>query len=495
MDRRGFFQKSGGAAAVAAAGATGMLASSPSVHAAVTSVLAENAAGNAPGLIPRPLKLHVSRQGGSTTDEWANYLVRHGVKHWLPSVPTSGGRNYWVPSDFGPVMDFAAKHGLTVECVTLPFLGSTHIDRERNPAIMMADSPQRDRDIESIQLCISAMAAAGIPAFKYNMSLLGVLTSGRIPGRGNSTYREFDASKLSDPGPTRAGIVTADSFWERIDYFLQRVMPVCDQYKIRAACHPQDPGTPPGGYQGVLENVLSQPYGMGLFKFLSLYESPYHGLNLCCGTLAEALWDPDAEIYDIVRALARTKRVFNIHLRNIEGHRDNFREVWPDEGVINYPKLIQVLAEEGFEYGIDPDHMPSSPDDSGNRQGFAQGFGYIEGVIKAVDTFSPPYPVKPTASLQVVPNVLNLRTPVGTVNTVLTVAGNADLRTWGISQVNANGVKALSYAVSGDGKSVVATFRKADIASTATGNQFNIVGSLRGAKGTLVASATVTALR
>jgi uncharacterized protein HemY len=28
---------------------------------------------------------------------------------------------------------------------------------------------------------------------------------------------------------------------------------------------------------------------MGLFKFLSLYDSPYHGLNLCIGVLAEML--------------------------------------------------------------------------------------------------------------------------------------------------------------------------------------------------------------
>ena len=60
--------------------------------------------------------------------------------------------------------------------------------------------------------------------------------------------------------------------------------------------------------------------------------------------LAEMLWDPQAEIYDIVRALARTKRVFNIHLRNIKGRRDNFQEVWADEGDIN--RLIEQLSED-----------------------------------------------------------------------------------------------------------------------------------------------------
>jgi mannonate dehydratase len=35
--------------------------------------------------------------------------------------------------------------------------------------------------------------------------------------------------------------------------------------------------------------VLSVPGGKGLFKFLDLHRSPYHGLNLCVGTLAEML--------------------------------------------------------------------------------------------------------------------------------------------------------------------------------------------------------------
>ena len=398
MDRRTFFQRSGG---VAAAGAAGLvLPSSGSAHvaAAVSSVVAEDDRhGEADGFPPprpirRPLKLHVGSQRGASTVAAAQYLVRHGVTHWVPSPPTSGDRGYWVPSDLYPVLDFAAANGLQVEMVALPFLGSTNVNTEKRPAIMLGKSPERDRDIEDIQRCIAALAAVGIPAFKYNMSILGVTRSASTPGRGNSTYSTFNAAQLTpNAPPTIAGIVTAEQFWERIDYFVQRVIPVCEQYKIQAACHPQDPGTPPGGYQGVLENVLSTPGGMGLFKFLSLHHSRYHGLNLCIGVLAEMLWNPQAEIYDIVRALARTKRIFNLHLRNIRGRRDNFQEVWADEGDINEARIVQILAEEGYPYSIDPDHEPNSPDDSGSMQGFAHGFGYIEALIKSVDTFSPPH--------------------------------------------------------------------------------------------------------
>ena len=56
--------------------------------------------------------------------------------------------------------------------------------------------------------------------------------------------------------------MNADAYWERITYFLQRVIPVATEYKVRMACHPQDPGMPPGkGYQGV-ETVLGSVAGL-----------------------------------------------------------------------------------------------------------------------------------------------------------------------------------------------------------------------------------------
>jgi len=43
------------------------------------------------------------------------------------------------------------------------------------------------RDIEALQMLIRNCAAAGIPSVKYNMNILGVLRTGRTPGRGDPT--------------------------------------------------------------------------------------------------------------------------------------------------------------------------------------------------------------------------------------------------------------------------------------------------------------------
>ena len=155
---------------------------------------------------------------------------------------------------------------------------------------MLAESPQRDRDIESLQTMIKNCAAAGIPSIKYNMSLLGVIRTERTPGRGDARYSTWRLKEAHPSTPlTRAGKVNADAAWERITYFLDRVIPVAQEYKVRMACHPHDPGVPPEGYQGV-NRVLGTVDG--LKKFISIRESPYLGLNFFQGTVSEMLENP-----------------------------------------------------------------------------------------------------------------------------------------------------------------------------------------------------------
>lgn len=252
---------------------------------------------------------------------------------------------------------------------------------------MLGDGAQRDRDIEDIQEMIAACSAAEIPAFKYNLSLLGVLrTDRRTPGRGGSLYSTW---RLADAVPrsplTRAGRVTAETAWERISYFLERIVPVCDEYQVRAACHPHDPGVPPEGYQGV-ERVLGTVEG--LKRFVAIQESPYHGLNLCLGSVAEMLRDPGNEIHDVIRYFGKRKKIFNIHFRNIQGHRDDFREVYPDEGDMNMLQVALTLQEVDYDGMLMPDHMPAHPDDPDKLEAFAYAYGYIKAILQAVEALA-----------------------------------------------------------------------------------------------------------
>ena len=309
-------------------------------------------------------------------------LGRFGIKNVVATAQSADGRLYATVEELKRLTDIADKYGMSVDVLNPPFLPSSHIDRERHPAIMLGESPQRDRDIEQIQTMIKNCAAAKIPCIKYNMSILGVLRTARVPGRGDTT---LSAYKLKDAHPdpplTRAGVVNADRYWERITYFLERVIPVATEYKVRMACHPNDSPVPLEGYQGVVAVLGTVD---GLKKFVSIKESPYHGLNFCQGSVSEMLQDPGKEIYDVIRWFGSRKKIFNVHFRNILGRRDDFMEVAPDEGSVDMFKAMRTYKEVDYPYMVHPDHVVASPSDMGGEY-TAFVYGYIRALIQAID--------------------------------------------------------------------------------------------------------------
>jgi len=334
--------------------------------------------------------LKLGCQSAPTTEAHLKYLARYGVRHicGYPQIESepAGGRLYATSDELNRMKDLAAKSNIEILCVGPPFLESSFIDREKHPAVMLAQSPERDRDIEALQTYIRNCALAGIPSIKYNMSILGVIRSGRKPGRGDesdSVWNLQDALAKPDAATlTRAGHVNADAFWERITYFLERIIPVANEYKVRMACHPHDPGVPPEGYMGI-DRVLGTV--AGLKHFITIKESPYHGLNFCQGTVSEMLANPGKEIFDVIRYFGTRDKIFNVHFRNIRGHRNDFTEVYPDEGDVDMVKAIHVYKEIGYQYMLMPDHVPTAASDPAGLQSFAFCYGYIRGLIQSVN--------------------------------------------------------------------------------------------------------------
>jgi mannonate dehydratase len=359
----------------------------------------------------QPAMMKLGDQTAPTNDTHLAYLARYGVRNICGYPQIKDGRLYATVDELKAMTDMADKYKISVDCTAPPFLESSFIDMEKHPAIMLAQSPERDRDIEALQTFIRNCAQAGIPSIKYNMSLLGVLRSGTRPGRGDAMDAVWNlgdaqaklrshstapvivgghddttgkAMTIDQPAAnvlTHAGHVDADAFWERITYFLDHIIPVANEYKIRMACHPQDPGVPPEGYMGI-NRVLGTIDG--LKRFISIRESPYHGLNFCQGTISENLEDPRTQIFDVIRYFGTRKKIFNVHFRNIRGHRNDFEEVFPDEGDIDFVKAIKVYKEVGYPYMLMPDHVPLAKNDPQSLQSFAFCYGYIRALIQSI---------------------------------------------------------------------------------------------------------------
>jgi mannonate dehydratase len=264
--------------------------------------------------------------------------------------------------------------------VQLP-MSSAPIETQESPHILLAKEPERQRELDSICALIERLAAAGIPAAKYNLTILGIPRTAREPGRGGSRNAAFRWSSADQAAPpSAAGVVSEDEYWERIDHFLAAVVPVATAAKVRLACHPQDPYTPPG-YRGVT-SVLGTVEG--LKRFVTMHESPYHGLNFCQGTVCEMLDDPAREIFDVIHWFGERGKLFNVHFRNIKGRRLDFMEAFPDEGDIDMARSIACYRDVGYPYMLMPDHVPQIDGRDPSGVAFAYCYGYIRALIDAL---------------------------------------------------------------------------------------------------------------
>ena len=311
------------------------------------------------------------------------FLARHGVTHFDATVDSL---------DTDTLMrhrEEAAKYGVDLEMVHIRLVESIGLA-----------SPERDRDIDTICGWIENAARAGLRGLNYNFCILNAPEAGgfiqrtaRRPGRGGTTYSSFVLSEYDNDARYAAGEVTREEAYKRAAYFLERVIPVAEEYGIQMACHLDDPSAP------VLNGVekWNWPAFEGLKRFSELVDSPWHGFNFCCGVAAEGLENPAEELPPIVRYFAERKKIFNVHFRNIRGGLHDFCETWPDEGDVNMYGIVKVLHEAGYPYMLMPDHAPHHADDVAPEsvskrvnQAWAFQFGYIIALIQAANHESAP---------------------------------------------------------------------------------------------------------
>lgn len=328
-----------------------------------------------------------------SSEENFRRFARHGVTHicgWYRIA--DAGRLHPTLDELKALTGLAARHKLVVE------MTDTAVGRGAHSALMLGGEG-REREIEAFQETIRACARAGIPSLKYYLSILPILRLEKVPGRADTQYWRWNYATAATPeGETRmtagdreelafirknyAGF-DADLFWERVNYVLERVVPVANEYKVRIAQHPHDPGMPPPGLAGI-PTILGTVDG--LKRFVAMHESPYHGLNFCQGTICENLDNPGTQLPDVIRWFGSRRKIFNVHFRSIRGHRNDFvAEVFPDDGEIDMVRAVRTYREVGYDGMLMPDHIPSLPGTAAHEKDemFSFGYGYIRALIQA----------------------------------------------------------------------------------------------------------------
>ena len=233
MNRREFMQLSGSATAGAA------------MAEAVVTATAAAQPSPAQSRASKPARMKVGTQHGDS-DAILRAMAGFGVTNICSRLPSAKMDDAWSvegltrPQGTRGVLRHQPRHGAA----------APQLQRDlelREPCDHAWPSADRDRQIDDICQMIRNCARAGIPGVKYNLTFIGVPRTTPTVGRGKARYSTFVyAEGKQEPPLTEAGRIDTDTYWERITYFLDRVVPVANEYKVRMGCHPQDPGMPKG---------------------------------------------------------------------------------------------------------------------------------------------------------------------------------------------------------------------------------------------------------
>lgn len=241
--------------------------------------------------------------------------------------------------------------------------------------------PGREEEIETMQQLIANMGAAGIPVLCYNfMAQMGWFrTSTTTRTRGGALVSSYDHALMKDAPLTEAGVVGESQLWENLHYFLEQVVPVAEQARVRLALHPDDPPiTPIRGVSRILRSADA------LEKAVSLVPSAYSGITLCQGTLATA----GEAIPAVIRRFAGLGKLFFVHFRDVKGTPERFVETFHDDGMTDMYEAMKTYVEVGYDGPARPDHVPTMEGEDNANPGYELlgrlfGVGYIKGLMEA----------------------------------------------------------------------------------------------------------------
>ena len=321
------------------------------------------------------------RGAGMTDRANLEYNLRSNVRSLTVQMEHVGDDGSWELDELKRMRDNCDKAGVQLEAI-----------RMDSGYITLRKGAERDRRLDAVLGNIRKASQVGVKIITNHWWVIPIRRNTTAPGRGGSTYAALKLEENWKDLPIgKSGRVDTDDYWERISTFLHAVIPVCKEHDVRMACHPYDPPGLPFGYQGV-DSWDSPSLFEGIKRYEAVVDSPYNGFQLCLGTCGEGLKNPRTDILPIVQYLADKGKIYQVHMRNIRGGylntadpRFNFAEVYPDEGDIDFVKVMRILRDAQYAHAILPDHMPSHPDDPGKLQAYSFGYGYIHALIQAVN--------------------------------------------------------------------------------------------------------------
>ena len=178
-------------------------------------------------------------------------------------------------------------------------------------------------------------------------------------------------------------LISADQVWANYECFIRAVMPTAEKCGVRMALHPDDPCLPSlGGYARIFGSVEAYDRAYALFP------SPSNAVTFCQANFK--LMGADLE----KTARHFGKRIAFIHVRDVEGTKEDFTELFHDQGDTDQFALMCAYREIGLDVPVRGDHVPEmvydrvlTPDGTPGYFTLGRLFanGYLQALLKGTN--------------------------------------------------------------------------------------------------------------
>ena len=292
---------------------------------------------------------------------------------------------------------------------------------------------EREEALAHYRELLESMGRLGIKLLCYNFMVgKGWSRTGVREGRGGAkaTYfslKEIEKGRTSDLGHQTSSSevgslksevlkLTADQVWANYEHFIKAVMPTAEKWGIRMGLHPDDPCLPSlGGYARIFGSIEAYD------RAYAIYPSPSNAVTFCqanfklmmgngergtgngellananptrstCSTRLNNPVNPGMTLEAAARHFG--DRIAFIHVRDVEGTKEDFTELFHDQGTTDQFALMDIYRELGLDVPVRGDHVPEMAYDrvltpEGTPGYFTLGRLFANGYLKALLRFA-----------------------------------------------------------------------------------------------------------
>ncbi|HIY78617.1 MAG TPA: mannonate dehydratase [Candidatus Borkfalkia excrementavium] len=264
--------------------------------------------------------------------------------------------------------------------------------------------PSRDRLIENYAQTIRNLGKVGVKCVCYNFMpvfdwLRTDLKRKNADGSNalcycHETLLKLDPKNLRLPGWDESytaeelnGLleeykgISHEQLFENLVYFLNGIMPACDEAGIDMAIHPDDPPWDMFGLPRIITGEKSYD------KLFAAVPNRHNGITFCTGSLGAGRFN------DLPKMAAKyADRIYFAHLRQLKYEGDtDFAEAGhlTAAGDLDIYGVVRALVENGFDGYVRPDHGRNIWGEDG-KPGYglydrALGAAYLNGLFEAIE--------------------------------------------------------------------------------------------------------------